>query len=289
MVQDKAVKKYFPLIRALLIMGVITFIIQLVVNYVTEHSIVPNFYDLRVTSVVIFAFVLEGFRVCLGLSLFKWVDKRKLSDFGLKFKKKDVATTLLSLLIIFALVIIFIFVTKQTKMATWNFRYMQEIVPIYLFQAILVRGMCVGMGEEFLYRGYLFKTLDSYQKAIQYGVNILIFVSIHFLGASFNFMWLIELIIATFLFLYVYDVTGSIWPGVIIHGAVDLISPLTSWNLKGVSLTRLYWHGKYSFVEANMVLFVTINIVLIIVFWFFYGRKSEKGKIQGVTNEGFDN
>lgn len=276
MIQDNSIKKFIPLIRTILIMGACTLIIQFIANYISKNEIITDFHDLRLISVVIFAFLLEGFRVILGLILYRYVDKRKWSNFGFKIKKKDMIVTLIGVLSMVISFGLFIFITGKLNIAMWSFKYIEYIVPIYFIQAILVRGLFVGMGEEFLYRGYLFKSLSSYNKVIQYGVNMLVFVSIHFIMVEFSVLYFIELVTATFLFVYIYDKTGSIWPGVIIHGVMDLLGTLVCWNFNGISVVYFWWYGDYSFYDAIDFLYVIMNIILIILVWLFYGRKSRK-------------
>lgn len=277
----RSYKKFIPFIRTLLIMGIYIYVTHKIVMFVLSNNIIPNFTDLQQNSVFIAGLILETTRLLLGLILFRWVEKGKWKDFGFKFSIKDIKMSIIGIVIIFSLCMMFVLLTDKFNIAMW--RKANTIVPLYLLYAVIIRGIMVGLSEEFLFRGYFFNAIKRYGRIVAYAVSGIFFVSIHFLGGGFSVTYLIDLITATILLIYIYDISGSIWLVAILHGAIDLFATLFFENLDGASLYKInFWHGEISYNDAIALVFTLINIVLFICVWLYYGHKLKIKKVEEV-------
>lgn len=273
MLKNKKIKKYRMLFYIIISVVVYHFLTKVIIDYILNNSIIKNINDLRDITSVVFAFIFDGIYAIAGVLLFRMIGRQDCKNIGFKFRKKEIKFTLIGVIVFILMHILFTYITSRMNLAVWNFKYLNQIVPLYLLYAVLIRFLFVGIGEEFFFRGFLFKALEPYGRLVQYGVNMLFFVSVHFLGNKFYPLYFLELVIATFLLCYIYEKTRSIWPGVILHGATDLLATLFSWNLKGVSVVSLWWKSKYSIGDAFQWLYIISNILLIMLVWYFYERQ----------------
>jgi len=208
--------------------------------------------------------------------------KRKWHDFGLKLNKEAIKLTLLGLILINVLYLLAMLITQKLGFATW--RLTASVSIIYVLQAVLIRGIMIGIGEEVLFRGYLFNSLRSYGKSLSYIVSGLIFAGWHFLNGGFELFGFLSILLASFFFTYTYDHTDSIWPPVIFHGAIDLLATLFTWNMKEVSIVNMFWIGSS---ESMMNFFKWFNPTMIIVllsFVWIFNRFKKKTDVQSGTN-----
>lgn len=285
MLEKRIVKKYSLIFYTIISVVILYFLNKILVDYILNNSIIKNIYDLREISVVVFAFIVNGVYAIAGVTLYRLISRRDWKNIGFKFRKREIYVTLIGLVLLMLIDTLFMYGTKKMNLALWSFKFSDQIVPLYLLYAVLIRFLFVGIGEEFFFRGFLFKVLEPYGRLVQYCINVLFFVSVHFVLHEIYPIYFLGLIIATFLFCYIYDKTGSIWPGVILHGAIDLLATLFSWNLNGVSFVFLSWKSKYNMGNAFQLKSIIANIFLIMLVWYFYKRKYKNDCINRTVNK----
>lgn len=279
MKSQMGVKRWIPLIRGIIAIVIFSFLLNLVVSYVLKNSIVPNLEDYTINSVFLFGILIDFVFAAFGLAMFRLVDKKEWRKFGFRFNRKLLLLSILCLIVMLGIILIYLLIVQKFNIGSWSKSY--DVNMNHILRGIVFNGIIIGIGEEFLYRGYLYNTFKSYGNVFAYILSGVIFVFPHFLnpGVSFNVFYLMELITATFLLIYIYDCTGSIWPGVIIHSGIDLSIRWIFWSSSKTSIINFYfWNGKIDYVDAYGLLYVVINIILILVVWLFYGRKAKASK-----------
>lgn len=264
--------RWIPFLRVLITILLILLISNEMFKYMSNKL---NLSDIRQVPVAVYLFLHHLAYVFLGFFMYRLVEKRNWDDLGLRINTSAKIITLWSLMILIGLYLLLILLTTRFELATWKLT--SSISMQYVLQAVLIRGIMVGAGEEILFRGYLYKTLSSYGKVFAYSVSVLIFTGWHFLNGRFDLLIFLGLIVVSILFTYIYDCTGSIWPSFILHGAMDLLATLVTWNLKEVSLVYLFWKANtdkmiYTFKWFNLI----VPIVLLVFVWLFFKYQKKK-------------
>ena len=248
-----------PLMRALLAMSVFVILARLIfwiafdklgLN-VTIHAASSS---LAAGINLAFDFLL----VVASLALYKWVDRANIESVGLRLSTRAFNMTSFCLGLLLAQYLLVMMVTGLTG-ATWSFA---DFSMSSVFRAVIVM-LGVGVGEEFLFRGYIFNTLRSYGRLSAYLVSCLIFAMAHFVGEPFHFLRLLGTFLPGLLFTYIYEQSGSIWPGSIVHATMNLFSLLFIHQVSGVSLMAHTGTGNSSLVEIVWFISYTLMLVLL--------------------------
>jgi len=219
--------------------------------------------------------------ICVWL-IYRFVHHVKFKQMGLPFNKYGVFITFISSMIMILLFGVFIFYSNKIQLTKWS----SNIKIIYIIQVILLY-LTVGINEEVLFRGYLHKFYKKYGKVVAYLISVSIFVSIHFFQRDFYFPYLIELITATLLLTVIYDLSNSIWPGIILHMLVDACLSLTNIGVNSGSLISMVNSGQYDkYREFNCYATAIINIIVLIVIIIFYQIVYKKMNAIKVSNTG---
>lgn len=255
-----------------------------VIKYIFSSLNLKNIFDIRDFSNIVYMFLLDGSFAAAGVLFLRFTGRQSLKNFGFGLKKKDISFAFIGFTLLILMYFIFTYLTSEMNLASWNYNFSKMVIPQFLLYATLTRFLLVGIGEEFFFRGFLFKSLAPYGRSIQYAVNMIFFISMHFLTRDFSLLYLLTLVTGTFLLCYVYEKTGSIWPSVILHGAIDFMTVLFSWNLYGVSIVELYWKSAYNIGDAFKWLYITNHILLITLAWCFYDLKIKKDRFRSAVN-----
>ncbi|NRD78981.1 CPBP family intramembrane metalloprotease [Bacillus sp. BRMEA1] len=158
-------------------------------------------------------FVQEFITISIVLLFWTKVNKRKISEIGLrddKFKSnflKGVALGLLAMTVIFLVLLSLgaIHVTSGNS----------DIIKIVVGFILM---FFVGFTEEFMFRGYILQTLlENRPKWEAIIVSSLIFGAIHISNDNANTIGIINVMLGGLLFSLMYIKTGSIWLGVGFH------------------------------------------------------------------------
>lgn len=232
-----------------------------------DIGVLPAFLSIAVALQVVLALG--------GLALFRFVDRRPWSEFGFAFGARARWLTLGSVLLYAAGMAFLVWLWRAIGKVTLYSGYVQ--FPLFV-RAAVACGLA-GVYEEFLFRGYIFRTLRSYSRSWAYLISILLFALVHFTRPDDPFGWmrLSGLISATFLYTLVYDLSGSIWPGVILHGVYDLMATVTLQNKFGVSWLTVYGDVPTLGLVSNVAVHLPLAVLAIVL----YRRKflPEKGRL----------
>ncbi|XMB66992.1 type II CAAX endopeptidase family protein [Mycoplasmatota bacterium zrk1] len=268
----KILRKWYPCVRSLISVVILIITGQVLYALATKYFGTMSLVDVRNPKIILFAFI-----YCIGVVLFtlflhRVVDKRNWKDFGFRFGKKELLLTIISLVVSFSVLFIVVVLTKKWGITYWRWSNVQLK---YIFSAAFLY-LTVGLNEEFYFRGYLFKSLTRYGRLPAYVISGLIFVLIHFLQQPFSVAYLLELLLATFLFTYIYDLTGSIWPGVLLHSAVDLFLGMFFGSVNHATLIIWVFNfGTLSINELLMIATIIGDVILILLVSYMYKNKSK--------------
>lgn len=172
----------------------------------------------------------------LAVVWYRWVAGRPLNGFGFRFPRSAWALSGVGLLVYLGC---FAAGVAVSSLGGLDWTVAGYLSAAFLARAVLVY-LAVGLWEEFWYRGYLFSVLKPYGRGPAYLLSVAAFALMHFTepGDQFGILRVAGLISAAFLYTYTYDRTGSIWPGVIWHGAYDLLADLVFGGRYGVTLVN---------------------------------------------------
>lgn len=265
------IRKWKPLIFAILSFVIFIVMGQVLYNFFTDYFDISNLADVREPLILIFAGVYCIVIVIYSLCLYRFLDKGKWKEFGFKFRKKEIILTIISVVLMFIIFMLYILITKEIGITNWIWSNV-SIIPV-LSAAFLY--LTVGINEEFYFRGYFYKTLTRYGKLPAYLISGLIFVLIHFLQKDFLITYLIELTLATFIYIYIFDLTKSIWPVVLIHGAYDFFLGLFQ-GVESKASIIVWLDNSSNITITDQLMSITIIMDIIIFLLFYFGYKSKK-------------
>jgi membrane protease YdiL (CAAX protease family) len=108
---------------------------------------------------------------------------------------------------------------------------MEDVLPRSQAEYLRFLGLCVigGTAEEVIYRGYLIWVLSAATDPWMAGaVSLLFFVIAHtyYRGRTA----LLKVAVAGAVLTVLYLVSGSLWPGIILHVALDVASTMVAWH-----------------------------------------------------------
>lgn len=266
-------KKFIPFTKTTLVLAVFIIFGQFLYNFLNVQFNLPGTVDVRKSIFIIFSIIYCIYVVLYSFVACKYIDKRKLDDFGFGIRKKDIFFTVISLVLTFLGFFMFAIITKKFGITKWEWT---GISFIHVLSAVVVY-ITVGINEEIFFRGYLFKSLSYYGKIPAYIISILIFTLIHFTQQGFSIPYLIELLLSSFLLIYIFDVTGSIWPGIVIHGGYDLFINLFGGNINKASLiTWKYLDKRFYLNDLFMYISIIVDIIIILILYFMYRSKQSQ-------------
>lgn len=272
---NRVLKKWFPCIRTMTSLVVLIIIGQIIFTFTTRYFDIQKLVDIRKPALIVFAAF-----YCFGVIIYSLIshqviDKRSWREIGFRFGKKEILATIISIIISGLAFFMMVVLTKEWGITTWRWSHVQ----LKYILGVAFVYLTVGINEEFYFRGYLYKSLTHYGKVPAYIVSGLIFVLIHFLQQTFSVPYLIELLVATFSLIYIYDVTGSIWPGVLIHGAYDIF--LALFQGSKAQATLIIWigfNGPLTISDLLMWTAIASDVMIILLFYFMYRQKSKLSK-----------
>jgi membrane protease YdiL (CAAX protease family) len=259
-------RRIIPALRALVAFALVILVGELIFRHILVPAMgltltgTPDFSQWP--GMLYLGLLLPLVMVVITLLLYRFLDGRRLSGFGFGMDRRARGVTFWGLgLMLFGFGLL-IGVTSLTGVAQWKFA--SAISWRFVLSAI-VAYLGTGVWEEFYFRGYMYRTLTDYGKPAAYIVSILIFSFIHFTEETIEVTRVVDLLLVSFMLTYVYDKTGSIWPGVILHGAWDLINSLFVGNLSRTSLLAVTgpvgMPDRYLSIALNAALIVLTLII----------------------------
>lgn len=267
--ERNCLRAVLPFLKTALTLVVFIILGQLLYGILTNYYSLPQGLDVRNPKFVIASSVYCTFVVLYSVLAYKFVDRRRLKDFGISITRKDIFFSIIALAVITLAFLTLALATKQFGIAKWglaniSFTYMLYTIAIYF---------TVGLNEEIFFRGYLFKSFSHYGKIPGYVMSILVFTLIHFSNQNITIPYLLQLIIISFLLTYMFDVTGSIWPSVIFHTGIDLFIALAGGNPRqGTLISWYYLDSRINLNDLIMFVSIIIGITLFFILYFMYRR-----------------
>jgi len=274
----KCLAKSVPALRALLALGLVLFFGEVVFRRWLGPVFginIQNMADFTLwPQMLVFGFLFPFCMVLVALGLYLFLDRRKWKDFGFSLDHRGRFVTLEGFLLMLVAFGAFVALTRLSGTAVWKLA--PRITGRFVLSAS-VTYIGTGVWEEVYFRGYFFRTLKDYGRPAAYLASITVFVLIHFTEEAFLFSRIFNLALVSFFLTYVFDKTGSLWPGIVLHGGWNLINFLLVANQYSVSLMAV--SGDIG--EANRWLSNILHGVLLLFVWWIYRRrpaeKTEKG------------
>ena len=119
-------------------------------------------------------------------------------------------------------------------LAFFELRAQPDVLPLFgggtsgLLMALVAGGLVAPIAEEAFFRGYLFAGLRQHLgRGPAIVLSSALFAVLHILPTSWPPIFLLGM-----LFALLYEQTGSIWPAVFVHGAINALSFLSSYLLQ---------------------------------------------------------
>lgn len=246
------------------------------INDRTElQNIIIIFFDLLATLAVVWIFV-------------KFVDNESFVDIGLKIKNKgkDIFLgILLGLLIMaFALVSLFFYDEIIIKDISFNVEKLIEIILLFIL---------ISFKEEILTRGYILRNfMYSFNKYIALILSSFIFSFLHGLNPDFGFISFINIFLAGIMLGLPYIFNKNLWLPIALHFSWNFFQSLLGFNVSGTNSysliqlkipeNNLINGGEFGF--EGSILSIIVQILLIIILYFWYRKKQNKYKSQPQTD-----
>ncbi|HSR03143.1 MAG TPA: CPBP family intramembrane glutamic endopeptidase [Proteiniclasticum sp.] len=270
-------KRLFPALRALLAMALVIAVGEVIFRRFLVPALGVSLTDTpdftQWPGMLILGFLLPVVMVTVALLLYRFVDRRKWSDFGFDMSDRARVVAFGGLALMLISFGFFIAFTQMAESIEW--RITSGVSWIFVLSAA-VTYIGTGVWEEFFFRGYLYRTLTDYGKPAAYIVSILLFSLIHFTEESLELSRLLNLLLTSFFLTYVYDRTRSIWPGVLLHGSWNFFNFLVVSNQSGVSVLQVT--GPISL--YNRWFSTILHLVLIFLVWIIYRNRSMGSKLK---------
>lgn len=259
-----------PAIRAILALGLVLFLGEVVFR----RNLVP-LLGIRLTDtpdfrqwpgILYLGILFPATMTTLALLLTRFLDRRSVKEIGLSMDPLVRRVSIVGTALMAGGFIAFVGITALTGILKWR---ISSSVAWRFFFAAAVTYLGTGLWEEFFFRGYLYRTLKAYGKPVAYIVSITLFSAIHFTEETLLLPRLFNLLLVSFFLTLIYDRSGSIWPGVILHGSWNLLGFLTVSNQFRVAL--FFVQGPAG--EALRWYSTLLHLALIaLVLLTFYGR-----------------
>jgi membrane protease YdiL (CAAX protease family) len=122
-------------------------------------------------------------------------------------------------------------------LSLFSLRTQPDLLPLFgggiggLLLALFTGGLIAPIAEEVFFRGFVFAGLHQHlglRRALV--LNAILFALMHILPTSWPPIFVLGV-----LFAWLYEQTGSIWPAVAVHGAINIISFLALYVLGSVN------------------------------------------------------
>lgn len=219
--------------------------------------------------------------VLIGIPILAWCKfmKKPIVEMGLKPLKKHGKEFAIGLGLGFVLMI-FVFLgivaTGNAVIATWK--------PTFSPKMLLNLGLfiLVGFGEEIYGRGYIMSVLrQTKNKWLIFIVSAVIFALLHSGNQGIGVVPYINLALVGIFLAYVYYRSGNIWLCIGYHITWNFFQGIFGFPVSGTSAEGMFslayeqntiWNGGAFGPEGG--LFVTIAVILAIVFTYFFYRNS---------------
>lgn len=271
----KALAKTLPALRALLALGLVLFFGEVVFRRWLGPAFgisIQNMADFTLwPQMLFFGFLFPFCMVLVALGLYLFLDRGKFKDFGFSLEGRACFVAGEGFLLMLVAFGAFVALTHLSGKAGWQIS--SGITWRFVLSAS-VTYVGTGVWEEVYFRGYFFRTLKDYGRPAAYLASMAVFVLIHFTEEAFIFSRIFNLVLVSFFLTYVFDKTGSLWPGIVLHAGWNLINFLLVANQYSVSLMVV--SGDIG--EANRWLSNILHGILLLFVWWIYGRRpAEKG------------
>jgi membrane protease YdiL (CAAX protease family) len=233
----ESIKPYFKLFIVCIACVLCLFLISKLDDLVKVIALSSSNISIAIINKIqsIFEIIVEGFFAIFAILLFRYVDKRPLNTFGFIFSKEARKITAYCVLILIGLFILFISLAQSLLLVQFDIFYANLIKPIAILLT-LASVFIASVGEEFLFRGYIFRSLKNNSILLAYIFSTLFFALVHLYFNSSSLLYFANLLAFGILFAFVFEITESIWPSVIIHSANDFLYVILVGNLPGFSI-----------------------------------------------------
>ena len=262
---------------------IVIFLISLAVQLLLINILsISTVVDIRNIKYV-YAMSLTALVTCICVwFVYKYVHKIKLKEMGIPYSKNNVYITMILFIIMTIGFILYVWYANNIlEITKWG----PKVEVIYIIQ-ILLLYLGVSINEEVLFRGYLHKFYKRNNIFVAYLISIPLFLLPHFLTRDLSITYLIALFGATLMLTLIYDLSGSIWPGIILHFVLNVYLSLVSLGQNSgtlIVLNNFFDYDRYlSLLRYSETI---INLILIVTMLLFYIIIKRKLKIKNLFHK----
>ena len=253
-------KRFLPLVYALGAMLLFAVLVRLTLFTAQSLGFGGDGHGALSTVKTLINLGFDGILVIVTLLLYRWGKIPGLRSLGLRMTPiaLRVTTICLGIMVLQYVLVIAISASMGTVWSLGGFRFLN------VFRAIVLM-LGVGIGEEFFFRGGIFNMLKPYGRLTAYLLSCFIFAQAHFFGEPFHVLRLVGTFLPGLLFIYIYEQSKSIWPGAIVHGAMNLFSLLVIHQVSGVSLFTYTGNEVLVSTVWNISYLLTLGVLAIVI------------------------
>lgn len=214
------------------------------------------------------SFTLQPLFAVQALLFFRWIDRRPLSEFPLRFDARARQLALWGCVLTIAMMAAFVGLTGLAGVVTWRWNTAFHPATMVL---MTIQLALAGLGEEFLFRGYLIRTLDAYGPRAALLISSLVFALMHMAVGRISPLDLTALFLHGLFFGAMVQRSNSVWPALIVHA---LYNALTSWVWSGdLDSALLAFDGNLGWLKWTYKGVMTLPYLLLV--WYIYRSRRE--------------
>jgi membrane protease YdiL (CAAX protease family) len=262
--------------------GMILFILNINSMNGSQEMMVENMEKLISSFNIPILLGQEIIIIVICILCWKLIIKQPLKSMGLKSIKKHSKELLCGLglgALSITLVFIFIVVTGNAKVTSWNLSFSGDTF-LYLILFILV-----GFAEEILGRGYIISVMKQTRNIpLMVGVSAVIFSLMHILNYSFSLIPFINIALIGVVFALMYIWSGNLWMCIGYHITWNYFQgnvfgfPVSGMESNGI-ITTIYSenniiNGGGFGPEGGLAVTAIIIAGLLFVRWYYKGKVS---------------
>lgn len=228
-----------------------------------------NLRDYSNPEILLFASLYTLFVTLFSLGAWKVTTGEKIRKLG--WSTKNLGRTLLSAFWLITGFWLFLYILKAFHILEYHWLPFSRIFSFqYTAVNMILMFLTVGFCEELFFRGFIYGSLSRINSKAAAVTSSLIFIFVHFIQSPFSWIYLLELSIATLLFLYLYVRTASLVPGMIVHAFIDISLAMFSNDFDRGTFIQWDWLDLRLNIHP---LWLTIGILVQVPLFFLFSKR----------------
>lgn len=247
-----------------------------------------EFWKIRIASIAIKIFM------CITVILFTiFVDKKQIEFLGISLRKNSFKLFWIGSLIAvmeFCIILVSGIGFNIIKNVQWNNNY--DYMFFSVAAVFFIHCVLTGLGEELLFRGYIFNNLlDKMSKKKAIIISSIIFLSVHF-SSEGNVLSYVDIFLAGVIFAYLYMKSKSLYLPIGFHFMIDFLQymiqiedcPVNPYYLLKFNQSPKLLVNGVNLGEQMELIFVIIEILLLVFLKYYYCKNTRGNYLSNITN-----